>query len=76
MGVGTAVVAAEMHNRVGYGCDIVKKYVDVALDRMRELEAGTLKTRPMNKPVYDPAKPYGGHERERSHSYGTQELFQ
>jgi adenine-specific DNA-methyltransferase len=65
MGVGTAVVAAAMHDRVGYGCDIVKKYVDVALDRIRELEAGTLKTRPMHKPVYDPAKPYGGHKRER-----------
>ncbi len=65
MGVGTAVVAAAMHDRVGYGCDIVKEYVDVALDRIRELEAGTLKTRPMHKPVYDPAKPYGGHKRER-----------
>jgi adenine-specific DNA-methyltransferase len=65
MGVGTAVVAAAMHDRVGYGCDVVKEYVDVALDRIRELEAGTLKTRPMHKPVYDPAKPYGGHKRER-----------
>jgi adenine-specific DNA-methyltransferase len=65
MGVGTAAVAAAMHDRVGYGCDIVKEYVEVALDRIRELEAGTLKTRPMHKPVYDPAKPYGGHRRER-----------
>jgi adenine-specific DNA-methyltransferase len=65
MGVGTAVVAAAMHERVGYGCDIVKEYVDVARERIRELEAGTLRTRPMHKPVYDPAKPYGGHKRER-----------
>jgi adenine-specific DNA-methyltransferase len=65
MGVGTAVVAAAMHDRVGYGCDVVEEYVAVALDRIRELEAGTLKTRPMYKPVYDPAKPYGGHKRER-----------
>jgi adenine-specific DNA-methyltransferase len=65
MGVGTAVVAAAMHDRVGFGCDIVKEYVDVALARIRELEAGTLKTRPMHRPVYDPSKPYGGHKRER-----------
>jgi adenine-specific DNA-methyltransferase len=61
MGVGTTVVGAAMHGRSGYGCDIVQKYVDIAKSRLRELDAGTLKTRPMNKPVYDPAKPYGGH---------------
>jgi adenine-specific DNA-methyltransferase len=64
MGVGTTVVAAAMHERIGYGCDTVKEYVDVAFDRIREFESGTLKTRPMNKPVYDPSKPYGGHKRE------------
>ncbi len=61
MGVGTAVVGAAMHGRAGYGCDIVQKYVDIAEARLRALDAGTLKTRPMNKPVYDPSKPYGGH---------------
>jgi hypothetical protein len=25
------------------------------------LRAGLLKTRPMDRPVYDPKKPYGGH---------------
>lgn len=62
MGVGTTPVAAEMHGRIGYGCDVVKDYVDIAKDRIRALEAGTLKTRPMDKPVYDPAKPNGGHK--------------
>jgi adenine-specific DNA-methyltransferase len=62
MGVGSAVVAALKHNRSGYGCDIVKEYVDVAWSRVHELRAGTLKTRPMNKPVYDPSLPYGGHK--------------
>ncbi len=61
MGVGTAIIGAAMHGRVGYGCDIVQEYVDIALKRIRALEAGTLKTRPMYKPVYDPALPYGGH---------------
>lgn len=61
MGVGTAVVAALKHNRFGYGCDIVKEYVDAAWERVHALRAGTLRTRPMGKPVYDPSLPYGGH---------------
>ena len=61
MGVGSAVVAAAMHARVGYGCDVVEEYVATAWQRVHALRAGTLKTRPMNKPVYDPTKPYGGH---------------
>lgn len=61
MGVGTSVVAALKHDRVGYGCDTEKEYVDVAWDRVHKLRSGELKTRPMNKPVYDPKKPNGGH---------------
>jgi adenine-specific DNA-methyltransferase len=61
MGVGSAVIAALKHGRTGYGCDVVGQYVDVAWQRVHELRAGTLRTRPMNKPVYDPALPYGGH---------------
>ncbi|MGH7067823.1 MAG: DNA-methyltransferase [Acetobacteraceae bacterium] len=60
MGVGTSVVAALKHDRVGYGCDIVAAYLAVARERIRELSAGTLRTRPMNRPVYDPSLPYGG----------------
>jgi adenine-specific DNA-methyltransferase len=62
MGVGSSVVAALMHDRNGYGCDIVSRYVEIALQRVREFRAGTLKTRPRNRPVYDPAKPQGGHK--------------
>jgi adenine-specific DNA-methyltransferase len=61
MGVGTSVVAAMKHGRHGYGCDIVKGYVDIAHRRIAALRAGTLKTRPMNRPVYDPSLPNGGH---------------
>jgi adenine-specific DNA-methyltransferase len=62
MGVGTTVVAAVKHGRTGYGCDNVSDYVSIAWRRVRELEAGILKTRPMDRPVYDPTKPYGGHK--------------
>jgi len=61
MGVGSTIVASEKHGRIGYGCDTVQDYVDVARERIRSLKAGTLLTRPMNKPVYDPTKPGGGH---------------
>lgn len=62
MGVGSTPVAAEKHARIGYGCDVVQKYVDVAHERMDALRRGTLRTRPMHKPVYDPTKPNGGHK--------------
>jgi adenine-specific DNA-methyltransferase len=60
MGVGSAVVAAAKHGRIGYGCDIVPEYVAIARERMAALRAGTLRTRPMDRPVYDPSKPHGG----------------
>jgi len=63
MGVGSSVVAAAKHGRAGYGCDTDRKYVDIAWERIHALREGTLRTRPMNKPVYDPAKPRGGHEK-------------
>ncbi len=61
LGVGSSVIAAMKHGRVGYGCDNVQEYIDISWERIHELRSGTLKTRPMDRPVYDPAKPYGGH---------------
>lgn len=61
MGVGSSVVAAVKHGRTGFGCDTSKAYVNIAWERVHAFRAGTLSTRPMNKPVYDPALPYGGH---------------
>jgi adenine-specific DNA-methyltransferase len=61
-GVGTTVVAAIKHGRVGYGCDVVQDYIDIAWERIHALRAGVLKTRELGKPVYDPELPYGGHK--------------
>ena len=61
MGVGTSVIAAVKHNRIGYGCEIVQEYFDIARERIDAMKAGKLKTRPMGLPVYDPIKKYGGH---------------
>ena len=61
MGVGSTIVAALKHGRAGYGCDVVESYVEIARQRVAALEAGELRTRPMGKPIYDPALPRGGH---------------
>jgi adenine-specific DNA-methyltransferase len=61
MGVGSSLLAAAKHNRIAYGCDIVEDYVEIARQRMIALFNGTLRTRPMGKPVYDPNLPNGGH---------------
>lgn len=60
VGVGSSVIAALKHGRNGFGCDIVPEYIAIAKKRIRDLHSGQLRTRPMNKPVYDPTKPYGG----------------
>ena len=61
MGVGSSIIAALKHGRAAWGCDLIPDYVETARDRVRQLRAGTLRTRPMNKPVYDPSLPNGGH---------------
>ena len=61
VGVGSTLIAAAMHKRDAYGCDVDQEYVNVARERLMQLEAGTLRTRPMGKAVYDPSLPNGGH---------------
>lgn len=54
IGVGSSAVAARLHNRKAYGCDLEKSYIDIAWERIHQLQNGTLRTRPRNKPVYEP----------------------
>jgi len=54
LGTGTSIIAAIRHNRHGAGAEVVQDYIDIACDRIRQQINGTLKTRPMNRPVYDP----------------------
>ncbi|PIP05952.1 MAG: site-specific DNA-methyltransferase [Syntrophobacterales bacterium CG23_combo_of_CG06-09_8_20_14_all_48_27] len=54
LGTGTTIIAAIRHNRHGAGAETVEKYVHLARRRIEEEIAGTLRTRPMHKPVYDP----------------------
>lgn len=62
MGVGSSIIAAIKNNRIGLGCDIESRYVEIAWDRINAINSGQLRTRPMDKPVYDPAMPFGGHK--------------
>lgn len=54
IGVGSTAIAALRHNRLAFGCDQEEKYIDIAWDRIHTLRAGKLRTRPMDKPVYEP----------------------
>jgi len=54
LGTGTTIIAAIRHNRKGVGAEKVPKYVQLAHQRIQQELSGTLRTRPMNKAVYDP----------------------
>ncbi|MBI5117988.1 site-specific DNA-methyltransferase [Candidatus Poribacteria bacterium] len=56
LGTGTSIIAAIRHNRRGAGAETVQKYVALANERIKQELAGILRTRPMNKPVYDPVE--------------------
>jgi adenine-specific DNA-methyltransferase len=54
MGVASALCAAVKNGRRGAGADLVPEYIEVARERVLAAYNGTLKTRPMGKPVYVP----------------------
>jgi len=45
LGSGSSAVAALKNGRNAYGCDFTEEYVNIARDRIAQLEAGTLRTR-------------------------------
>ena len=53
-GVGSALVAAVKHGRRAVGCDKEAEYVAVAAERITAYHAGTLRLRPLGKPVHQP----------------------
>jgi adenine-specific DNA-methyltransferase len=56
LGTGTSIIAAIRHGRKGIGAEVFEKYVAIAKDRIEQTLNGTLKTRPMDRPVYDPIR--------------------
>ncbi len=60
MGVGTTAIAALISGRKTAGAEIVPKYVKIAHERIALARKGQLRIRPIDRPVYDPRKPYNG----------------
>lgn len=56
LGTGTTIIAAIRHGRRGIGAETVPKYVELARQRIEQEMEGTLRTRPMGRPVYDPVE--------------------
>jgi adenine-specific DNA-methyltransferase len=67
MGVGSTAVAAMNHGRRSAGADIVAEYVQIARTRVDLAAAGLLRTRPMDRPVYEP--PNNGSVAKRPHLF-------
>lgn len=54
-GAGSALLAAIMHERKAAGIDREPVYTEITKQRIHRLFEGTLKTRPMGKPVHQPS---------------------
>ena len=54
LGSGTTIVSAIKNNRRGAGAEIRDDYINICRERIIKAWNGTLRTRPMNKPVYQP----------------------
>lgn len=54
MGTGSALLAAIMHGRKALGVDKESAYIELARTRIIEFFNGTLKYRPMGKPIHTP----------------------
>jgi adenine-specific DNA-methyltransferase len=52
-GVASAGVAAAIHGRRFWGCEIIDDYASIGLGRLRDALAGTATYRPHDKPIYD-----------------------
>jgi DNA modification methylase len=53
-GVGSTVIGAIKNNRNGMGIEKEKEYCKIANKRIEDLKEGTLKMRPINKPIHKP----------------------
>jgi len=53
-GVGSALIGALIHNRRAIGCEKEPAYIEIAKKRIHDYYAGTLRIRPLGKPVHKP----------------------
>ena len=57
MGVASSAVGALRHNRRAAGAELDETYYEIGVERIRAEWNGALRTRPMDRPVYEPPKP-------------------
>ncbi len=53
-GAGSALIAAIMHNRRSMGCEKEAEYIKITRKRIHEYYSGTLRIRPIGKPIHEP----------------------
>jgi len=53
-GVGSALIAAIKNNRKAIGSEKEESYISIAKERIDKFFTGTLKTRPLGKPIHKP----------------------
>lgn len=53
-GVGSALIAAIMNKRRAMGCEKEQEYIQAAKQRIKDFYDGTLRYRPLGKPVHQP----------------------
>jgi adenine-specific DNA-methyltransferase len=54
LGVGSAACAAILHGRRAAGADVVDEYLTIARGRVKHAFEGSLRRRPLGRPVYQP----------------------
>lgn len=54
-GVGSTVIASIKNNRNAIGIEKEKEYCEIAKQRIKDLNEGLLKIRPINKPIHKPS---------------------
>jgi len=52
-GASSSGVAAIIHGRRFWGCEIVDQYIEISHKRLQESVDGTVRYRPFNQPIYD-----------------------
>lgn len=78
LGVGTSIVAAIINKRKGMGAEIMQKYVKIAKQRINLAFNGDLKTRPKDRPIYDPINPiiYKNNDHSSNEKFNQLSLFE
>lgn len=55
-GVASTGVAALLHKRNFWGCEVVEEYIETGKNRLNDTVAGTVRYRPYDQPIYDPGQ--------------------